>query len=74
MQLARGRRHGAGHDPGGACFLRVVIDAVAKLIKTGADVYEGMIVGVVVVLAVTFSQLRQLLQSARELFPGVRWH
>jgi ribose/xylose/arabinose/galactoside ABC-type transport system permease subunit len=56
----------------GALFLRVVIDAVAKLIKAGADVYEGMIVGVVVVLAVTLTQLRQLLQSGREFFPGLR--
>src|SRR5262245_4062052 len=56
----------------GALFLRVVIDAVAKLIKAGADVYEGMIVGVVVVLVVTLTQVRQLIQSGREFFPGVR--
>jgi ABC-type glucose/galactose transport system permease subunit len=56
----------------GALFLRLVIDAVAKLIKAGADVYEGMIVGIVVVLAVTLTQLRQLVQSRREFFPGVR--
>jgi hypothetical protein len=31
-----------------------------------------MIVGVVVVLAVTLTQLRQLLQSGREFFPGLR--
>jgi ribose/xylose/arabinose/galactoside ABC-type transport system permease subunit len=46
---------GVGTVPGtvlGAIFLRVVIDAVSKLIKTGADVYEGLIVGVVVVLEV----------------------
>ncbi len=56
----------------GALFLRLVIDAVAKLIKAGADVYEGMIVGIVVVLAVTLTQFRQLWQSGREFFPGVR--
>jgi ribose/xylose/arabinose/galactoside ABC-type transport system permease subunit len=56
----------------GALFLRVVIDAVAKLIKAGADVYEGMIVGIVVVLAVTFTQLRQLVTTRREFFPGWR--
>ena len=64
---------GIGTVPGtilGAIFLRVVIDAVAKVIKTGADVYEGMIVGVVVVIAVTFSQLRQLAASGRQLLPG----
>ncbi len=54
----------------GTIFLRVVIDAVAKIIKTGADVYEGLIVGVVVVLAVTLSQFRQLLASGRQLLPG----
>ena len=56
----------------GALFLRVVIDAVSKLIKAGADVYEGMIVGIVVVLAVTMTQFRQLLHSGREFFPGLR--
>lgn len=54
----------------GAIFLRVVIDAVAKVIKTGADVYEGMIVGVVVVIAVTFSQIQQVIASGRKLLPG----
>ena len=33
-----------------------MIDGIAKIIKTGADVYEGLIVGVVVVFAVAFSQ------------------
>jgi len=64
---------GVGTLPGiilGVVFLRVVIDSVAKLIKSGSDVYEGMIVGIVVVIAVTFSQLRQLRTSGRELFPG----
>jgi ABC-type glucose/galactose transport system permease subunit len=56
----------------GALFLRLVIDAVAKIIKAGADVYEGMIVGIVVVLAVTLTQVRQLVQTGREFFPG--WH
>ena len=54
----------------GALFLRVVIDAVAKIIKSGADVWEGLIVGVVVVLAVTFSQLRMATSSGRTLFGG----
>lgn len=64
---------GIGTVPGtllGALFLRVVIDAVAKIIKTGADVYEGLIVGVVVVIAVTFSQMRQLVASGRQMFAG----
>jgi uncharacterized YccA/Bax inhibitor family protein len=45
---------------------------VAKLIKSGADVYEGMIVGAVVVLAVTFTQLRQFRGAGSGLFSGVR--
>ena len=56
----------------GTLFLRLVIDAVAKLIKSNADVYEGMIVGIVVALAVTLTQVRQLLRSGGEFFPGVR--
>ncbi len=50
---------GIGTIPGtvlGCLFLRTVIDSVNKTVGAGADVYEGMIVGVVVVLAVTFSQ------------------
>jgi ribose/xylose/arabinose/galactoside ABC-type transport system permease subunit len=63
---------GVGTVPGtvlGTVFLRVVIDAVSKVIKTGADVYEGLIVGVVVVIAVTFGQLGQR-SGARRLLAG----
>lgn len=64
---------GAGTIPGtvlGAVFLRVVVDGVAKIIKTGADVYEGLIVGVVVVIAVAFNQLRHGSSRRQQLFPG----
>ena len=64
---------GVGTVPGtvlGAIFLRVVIDAVSKLIKTGADVYEGLIVGIVVVIAVTFGQIGQMAKGGRRLLPG----
>jgi ribose/xylose/arabinose/galactoside ABC-type transport system permease subunit len=54
----------------GATFLRAVVDAVARIIKTSSDIYEGVIVGVVVVLAVTFSQLQHVRRSGRQLFPG----
>jgi ribose/xylose/arabinose/galactoside ABC-type transport system permease subunit len=40
----------------GTIFLRTVIDGVAKVIKTSSKVYEGLIVGVVVVFAVALSQ------------------
>jgi ribose/xylose/arabinose/galactoside ABC-type transport system permease subunit len=66
---------GAGTVPGtvlGALFLRLVIDAVSKLIKASADVYEGMIVGIIVALAVTFTQMGRFAQGGRGLFPGVR--
>ena len=65
---------GVGTVPGtvlGTVFLRVVIDAVSKVIKTEAEIYEGLIVGVVVVLAVTFSQVGQLAKGGRRLFPGM---
>jgi ribose/xylose/arabinose/galactoside ABC-type transport system permease subunit len=54
----------------GALFLRVVIDGVAKVVKTGADVFEGMIVGVVVVLAVAAGQFWEHIRSGREALPG----
>ena len=64
---------GLGTIPGiflGALFLRSVIDGVAKIIKTGADVYEGLIVGVLVVVAVAFNQLRQAGSRGKLFFPG----
>ena len=66
-------RGGVGTVPGtllGALFLRLVIDSIYRIIDTSADKYEGMIVGIVVALAVTFTQLRDLLQSGRQFFPG----
>jgi ribose/xylose/arabinose/galactoside ABC-type transport system permease subunit len=50
---------GLGTIPGtilGCLFLRTIIDAVQKIVGAGSDVFEGMIVGIVVVVAVTFSQ------------------
>jgi len=64
---------GVGTIPGtllGALFLRVVIDGVAKIIKTGADVYEGLIVGVLVVFAVTFTKSSAAASAPRRLFAG----
>ncbi|MFM7034927.1 MAG: ABC transporter permease [Planctomycetia bacterium] len=64
---------GLGTVPGtvlGTVFLRVVIDGVSKVIKTDAETYEGLIVGVVVVLAVTFSQAGQVAKGGRRLLPG----
>jgi ribose/xylose/arabinose/galactoside ABC-type transport system permease subunit len=53
---------GAGTVTGtvlGVLFLRVVIDAVQKIIDVEANLYEGMIVGIVVILAVAVSRLRR---------------
>ncbi len=64
---------GVGTIPGtllGALFLRVVIDGVAKIVKTGADVYEGLIVGVLVVFAVTFTRSSSATSASRRLFSG----
>jgi ribose/xylose/arabinose/galactoside ABC-type transport system permease subunit len=64
---------GVGTIPGtvlGALFLRTVIDAVAKTIKSGADIYEGLIVGSVVVVAVASNQLRQAGRQGKRFFAG----
>jgi len=64
---------GVGTIPGtvlGALFLRTVIDAVAKTIKSMADVYEGLIVGSVVVVAVAFNQFRQAGRRGKRFFSG----
>jgi ribose transport system permease protein len=64
---------GFGTIPGtvlGCLFLRVVIDGIAKIIKSGADVYEGLIVGGVVVLAVALNQFRVVSTGRRQAFPG----
>ncbi|HVW01160.1 MAG TPA: ABC transporter permease [Planctomycetaceae bacterium] len=64
---------GVGTVPGtvlGTLFLRIVVDGIAKVIKVGADVYEGMIVGIVVVLAVAFTQSRQMRRQAKPFFSG----
>jgi ribose/xylose/arabinose/galactoside ABC-type transport system permease subunit len=64
---------GVGTMPGtvlGTLFLVVVTDGVSKIIKTGADIYEGLIVGTVVVVAVAFTQLRQAGRQGKRFFAG----
>lgn len=64
---------GIGTIPGialGALFLRVVIDSVAKTVKTQPDEFQGLIVGVLVVLAVTLNEFRRKTGVARRLLPG----
>jgi ribose/xylose/arabinose/galactoside ABC-type transport system permease subunit len=54
----------------GVLFLRVVTDAVAKIIGSGSDDYEGMIVGLLV-LAVALNALRSEGGQRRKFFPGL---
>jgi ribose/xylose/arabinose/galactoside ABC-type transport system permease subunit len=64
---------GVGTIPGtvlGALFLRTVIDGVAKMIKSNAEVYEGLIVGAVVVVAVAFNQFREAGRRGQRIFGG----
>ena len=53
--------------------MRTVIDAVSKVVGSGADIFEGMIVGIVVVFAVTFSQRGQRVSSKRYFDGGIGW-
>lgn len=65
---------GVGTVPGtvlGALFLRTVMDGIAKIVKGSSDVYEGFIVGIVVVIAVAVNQSGPARDSSRKLFPGV---
>ncbi len=54
----------------GVLFLRSVIDGVAKIIKSNAEVYEGVIVGAVVVVAVALTQFRQAGKRGQRFFAG----
>ena len=54
----------------GAMFLRVVIDSVAKLFRSQPDLFEGVVVGMLVVLAVAFNALRGTGGLKKTFFPG----
>ncbi len=54
----------------GTFFLRIVIDSVAKLFKSQPDLFEGLVVGVLVVLAVAFNELRGE-GLKKTFFPGL---
>ena len=65
---------GLGTIPGvmlGALFLRLIVDAVQKLAVTNADRIEGLVVGILVVLAVAFNELRGTGGLGKKFFPGV---
>ena len=54
----------------GTLFLRVIIDSVAKLFRSQPDLFEGFVVGMLVVLAVAFNQLRGSGGLGKPYFPG----
>jgi ribose/xylose/arabinose/galactoside ABC-type transport system permease subunit len=55
----------------GALFLRVVIDSVEKSFSSRPDLFEGQVVGGLVVLAVAFNELRNTSGWRRPFFPGI---
>lgn len=64
---------GIGTIPGvmlGALFLRLVVDSVQKLAVTNADRIEGLVVGVLVVLAVALNTVNLGSGRRKEFFPG----
>jgi len=54
----------------GSFFLKVVIDSVAKSFESRPDLFEGLIVGILVVLAVAFNELRGSRGLKKQFFPG----
>lgn len=55
----------------GTLFLRVIVDSVAKLFRSQPDLFEGFVVGMLVVLAVAFNQLRGTGGLRKPYFPGL---
>jgi len=54
----------------GSLFLKVVIDSVAKSFQSRPDLVEGLVVGMLVVLAVAFNELRGSRGLKKQFFPG----
>lgn len=69
-----GLQGGTGLIPGvmlGVLFLQIVVDAVAKIVKSGSDDWKGLIVGFLVVLAVAFNEIRRGGSTGQKrLLPG----
>jgi ribose/xylose/arabinose/galactoside ABC-type transport system permease subunit len=64
---------GTGSVPGaalGALFMQVVLDGIGKVIKVNASMFEGMVVGLVLVTAVALNRPRTGV-ARRKLFPGM---
>ena len=54
----------------GTVFLRLVIDSVAKLFKSQPDMFEGSVVGILVILAVALNEIRGEGGWKKRFFPG----
>lgn len=64
---------GTGSVPGaalGALFMQVVLDGIGKVIKVNSSMFEGMVVGLVLVTAVALNRPRTS-AGRRKLFPGL---
>lgn len=63
---------GTGSVPGaalGALFMQVVLDGIGKVIKVNSSMFEGMVVGLVLVTAVALNRPRTV-GGRQKLFPG----
>lgn len=63
---------GTGSVPGaalGALFMQIVLDGIGKVIKVNSAMFEGMVVGLVLVTAVALNRPRSGV-ARRKLFPG----
>ncbi len=54
----------------GCFFFIIVMDCIAKIIKVDSDVYQGLIVGMVLVVAVAVNEMGRGRSGARQFFPG----
>jgi ribose/xylose/arabinose/galactoside ABC-type transport system permease subunit len=54
----------------GVLFLQVVIYGVGTVIKQEADMYQGLVVGLVLICTSAFSQFREASGPGKRLFPG----
>ncbi|HEX3998765.1 MAG TPA: ABC transporter permease [Pirellulales bacterium] len=54
----------------GVLFLQVVIYGVGMVIHEDADMYQGLVVGLVLVCTSAFSQFRQVAAPNQRVFPG----
>lgn len=55
----------------GVLFLQVVIYGVGTVIKQESDMYQGLVVGLVLICTSAFSQFREASAAGKRLFPGL---